>query len=131
MEFFDNLLGFKRDRQGKLLSKLGVEGEPRREFVGSNFEQGLVVEVNNDKFLEILKNEKKDRISRHLINQSDTHQSYELYIDIGEGLRLKTAATSIDYSHERTLLTDLYEISFKYDPWNQKTNGVFTNFQFN
>lgn len=120
MEFIDNFLGFKRGRQEKLLDKLEVEGEPRREFVGSDYEQGLVVEVNNDKFLEILKNEKKDRISRHLINQSDTHQSYEFYIDIGEGLRLKTSATSFDYSHERTLLTDLYEMSFKYDPVESK-----------
>ena len=90
MEFVDRFFGIKRRRQAKLLSEMGILSGLKKELIGSELENALVGIVNNNQFLEILKSEKHDRVLSHLVNQSDTHQYHDLYIDIGEGIQIKT-----------------------------------------
>lgn len=116
MEFIDKFLGVKKRRQESLLNTLGISGELRKELVGPGLEKAEVVQVDNAKFLESLKARGIKEVTSHLVARSDTHLAYYLYIDVDEGVKLKTMASSVDYSKERTLFSDLREMSFRYDP---------------
>lgn len=113
MEFVDRFLGTKRRKQEKLLTEMGIKGELKEERVGLEHEVAQVVTVDNDQFLKILESGEHKIVLSHLANQSDTHLYHELYLDIGEGLKVKARVTAIDGSHERTLFSDLVEMSYK------------------
>ena len=128
MEFVDRFFGIKRRRQAKLLSEMGILSGLKKELIGSELENALVAIVNNNQFLEILKSEKHDRVLSHLVNQSDTHQYHDLYIDIGEGIQIKTGVASVDHDGQRNLFSDLDEMAFKFDPKESKAGwGVYRN----
>jgi len=131
MEFIDNLLGVTRRKQEKLIAKFGISGEIRQELVGvgADQEEASVVEVKNDRFISILKGSKHEKILSHLVNQSDTHQYRELYLEIQKGVFIKTGVASIDYSQERTLLADLDDMTFKYNSEASKGNWSVYNQQ--
>ncbi len=116
MEFAERVFGFKKRRQEKLLDKLGVSGELKKELIGPNSEECSVARVENDQFLQILKAGNYDKVLVHLVNQSDTHQYHDFYLSIGQGVQLKTGVASLDYGGERNLFSDFHEMSFKYDP---------------
>ncbi len=126
MEFLERLLGIKRRKQEALLAEFGIEGELRRQLVGPELKEASVVKVENDQFLEILKSGGYDQVLSYLVNFSDTHLCHDLYLDIGEGVQIKTGVASIDYSQERNLFSDLHEMSFMYDPEASKREwGVY------
>lgn len=126
MEFVERFLGTKRRKQEKLLTVMGISGELGKELVGPKFEDTPVVTVDNDQFLKILESGKHEKVLSHLVHQSDTHQYHELYIDVGEGVKVKTGVASIDYNGQRTLFSDLNEMSFKYNPKESKDQwGVY------
>lgn len=120
MEFVDRIFGIKRRKQEKLLTEMGISGELRKELVGPEPEEASVMTIDNEKFLDILKSGEHEKILSHLVNQSNTHQYHELYMDIGEGVKVKTGVASIDYSGQRTLFSNLNEMSFKYSPKESK-----------
>ena len=126
MEYIERLFGIKRRRQEKLLAEIEVGGKLKREFVGPEHEEASVVEIDNDHFLQILKSGEHEKVLSHLVHQSDTHQYHDLYIDIGEGILVKTGVASLDYSGQRNLFSDLHEMSFRYDPEESKDRwGVY------
>jgi len=120
MEYIERLFGIKRRRQERLLAEIGVDGKLKREFVGPEHEKASVVEIDNDQFLQILKSEEREKVLSRLVHQSDAHQYHDLYIDIGEGILVKTGVASFDYSSQRNLFSDLHEMSFRYDPEESK-----------
>ena len=115
MELTDRLFGKKRKRQENLLRDFGVEGNIKKnEFVGPDYKQADVVEIDNDKFLEILESQKKKRFKSHIRNQDDTHVYREFFLDVGEGLRLKTGVDTLEHvADQKTLLSDLFGKGFK------------------
>ena len=126
MEFIDRFSGIKRKKQEKLITEMGISGELRKELVGPELENASVVAVDNEQFLKVLKSGEHGKVLSHLVNQSDTHQYHELYIDIGEGIKAKTSVVSVDYSGQKTLFSDLHKMSFKYNPNESKdTWSVF------
>lgn len=125
MEFVDRFLGFKRRRQEKLLIEMGISGELRKELVGPELENALVVRVENDQFLKILKSQEHEKVLSHLVNLSDIHQYHELYMDIGEGIKVKTGVACFDYSGQRNLFSDLYDMSFEWNPLKDDRWSVY------
>jgi hypothetical protein len=123
MEFVDRIFGMKRRKQEQLLAEIGISGELKNELVGPELENASVVTIDdNEQFLKILKSEEHKQVLSHLVNQSDTHQYYEFYIDIGEGIKAKTGVASIDGSTQRTLFSDLQEMSYK--PGKSRDNWI-------
>ena len=131
MEFVERFLGIKRRRQERILTEAGISGELRKELVGPEYEATQVVTINNDQFLKLLQSRKPEEILSNIVNRSDTHVSYNLYADIGQGVKVKTGAVQVDYSHERTLFTDMHEMGYRYETiepkneWSVKGWGVY------
>ena len=132
MEFVEKFLGIKRRRQEKLLAEAGISGNLRKELIGPEYEEAAVVKVDNDQFLQLLQSRKPAEILSNIVHRSDTHVAYDLYIDIGLGVKVKTGAAQIDYSRERTLFTDLHEMGYKYkivepkNEWGVRGWAVYT-----
>ena len=125
MELVDKLLGITRRKQEKILGSLGVYGELKKEPFGPRHEDSLIAAVNNEKFLDILKKEKIKKVVALSRYTSDTSSYNELYIDIGEGVKIKTGVGTQDYSEERNLLTELFKMGFRYKPY-EEPKGIKT-----
>ncbi|MDO8570228.1 MAG: hypothetical protein Q7R97_01425 [Candidatus Daviesbacteria bacterium] len=121
MEFVERFFGTKKRRQERLISELGISGELRKELIGPEYEDVVVVKVDNDQFIQLLHSRKPAEVLSNVVHRSDTHAAYDLYIGIGRGIKVKTGASQVDYSHERTLFNDLYEMGYKYKSIEPKT----------
>lgn len=121
MEFVERFLGIKRKRQQRLISELGIDGELRKELVGPEYEDVAVAKVDNDQFLQILRSRKPAEVLSNVVHRSDTHVAYDLYIDIGQEVKVQTGVAQMDYSRERTLFNDLYEMGYRYKSIEPKT----------
>lgn len=115
MEIFDKIFGVKRKKQEKLLGDLEVESRiVKGEFVGPDYEQADVVTINNDKFLKIVDSQKKKKFTSRIRNQDDTHIYREIFIDVGEDLKLKTGVDTKEHvTDQKTLLSVLFEKGFR------------------
>lgn len=119
MEFLGRLFKKVDKKQQALLREMGVEGEIVETFVGPDYEKGPTVQVDNQKFLEVLESKGKTEFRKKLVNQSDTHQAFHLFLNIGE-VWLKTPVAAIDYSQKENLISQLHKKGFKSDPSSSK-----------
>lgn len=130
MEFFDKALGFKKRKQEKFLGKLDL-GEKRiseGDFVGPNYKEGDVVNVQPDQFLKIVKKKDVNQITAKQGRGSDTHIPYNVFAEIDDNTKLHIKATaSVPQWHKsqnpnqhQTLLIKLEEIGFQKDPSQSK-----------
>ncbi len=132
MEFIEKLFSIKGKRQKQLISELGIEGELRKELVGPEYEDSMVVGIDNDQFLKLLQSRKPGKVLRTVVHRSDTHVAYDFYIDLGQEVKVKTMVAQEDYSQNRTLFNDLQEMGYRYNSIQPKIDsgqpswGVYT-----
>lgn len=114
MEIVDRFFGLKRRRQKGVLDSLGIEGKLEKEYAGPDLEEASVVKIGNGKFQEILRSRNYNQVLVHLFTQSDTPQACDFYIGIHKDIFIKTPVVSLDDGGQRTLFSDLDEMSFEH-----------------
>lgn len=123
MEFVERVLGIKRRKQERALVEAGITGDIREELVGPEHKKAQVVRINNDQFRRLLQTRRPEEILSQVGNVSDTHVYHELYMDIGQGVKVKTGVSQIDYSKEMTLFGDLQKMGYKHHIINLYTES--------
>jgi len=121
MEFVEKLFVITRRKQEGLLARMGISGTLVKEVIGPMHETTLAVSVDNTQFAEILKSRLGEKVLRNTIMVSDTHATYDFYMDIGEGVTIKTPAVDTEYRDKRNVIDDLWEMSYR--PNDKKSEG--------
>lgn len=114
MEFVERVLGITGRRQQRALTEAGVSGDLEEELIGPEYDKFQVAKVSKEDFKKLLQERKPQEILSHIGHVSDTHVYYDLFMDIGQGVKIKTGATQIDYSDEWTLFHDLQEMDYRH-----------------
>lgn len=114
MEFVDKFLRITKRKQEGLLSELGIQGEAREEFFPPKGSKAAVVNVDNDDFLGVLRTKRYNEVISKLSMARDAEEFHWLFVDIGEGVLIKTGVYTPHYGGQKNLFSDLSVMNYKY-----------------